>query len=532
MDIETICILIFIIGIAFLLIRLMKQTHEGFATTSTPLPAPSTPLPAPSTPLPAPSTPSSTKSAQLPTTNSAVPSDVPGVSTPDPTKSIPQMKDIQATLDALNNFESSYLLSDPSDIKRQTAQIQVKMKAISDNYPNATKVLQDALSNKSGSFPFTVSKLSEDRKTYLDLTHAFTSMPKDLSTKDTPITNQPKPTVKASTPGKITIQQLKSLNDRIKEEITRIVNLRSSASTMQAKQKHLEKLYADIKEMIQKIERKQMDINDVPIHPDDADNFLKHLKDDSVSSTLITPKGTSQTHPNVSFQDTFLQTISAQAPPNMNALLENAKFLKWNIQVNLEFQPELAQNERNLDRLEKVEKRITDILKGSKPANPEVFQMFAKELAAIRKQSTKGEVDIDLHKTTQTLNTTNNPASLEHKPYSKNTLPNLKATISSDTHRKTPDYTATTNNIQNRNTTASFDQTTVGGLDYKARVKELCKQIKASNIGNPVDLGCIENQDSVSKDYSWRGNYTMVCARLGNTWGAWYPEMFGCPKSA
>ena len=163
MDIETICILIFIIGIAFLLIRFMKQTHEGFATSS----------------------------AQLPTTNSAVPSDVPGVSTPDPTKSIPQMKDIQATLEALNNFESSYLLSDPSDIKRQTAQIQAKMKAISDNYPNATKVLQDALSNKSGSFPFTVSKLSEDRKTYLDLTHAFTSMPKDLSTKDTPITNQP-----------------------------------------------------------------------------------------------------------------------------------------------------------------------------------------------------------------------------------------------------------------------------------------------------------------------------------------------------
>jgi hypothetical protein len=72
----------------------------------------------------------------------------------------------------------------------------------------------------------------------------------------------------------------------------------------------------------------------------------------------------------------------------------------------------------------------------------------------------------------------------------------------------------------------------VGGLDYKARVKALCKQMKDANIGSPVDLGCIENQDSVSKDYSWRGNYTMVCARLGNTWGAWYPEMFGCPKTA
>jgi hypothetical protein len=58
----------------------------------------------------------------------------------------------------------------------------------------------------------------------------------------------------------------------------------------------------------------------------------------------------------------------------------------------------------------------------------------------------------------------------------------------------------------------------------------LCRQVKSAQLGDPVDFGCIAQPDTVSADYSWKGNYEMVCNRLGYTWGAWYPEMFGCPK--
>ncbi len=84
--------------------------------------------------------------------------------------------------------------------------------------------------------------------------------------------------------------------------------------------------------------------------------------------------------------------------------------------------------------------------------------------------------------------------------------------------------------IKNRASSASYNKDLVGGLDYKERVKSICSRIESTNLGKPAEFGCIKDQNSVSDTYSWKGNYEMVCSRLGNTWGAWYPEMLGCPK--
>jgi hypothetical protein len=94
-----------------------------------------------------------------------------------------------------------------------------------------------------------------------------------------------------------------------------------------------------------------------------------------------------------------------------------------------------------------------------------------------------------------------------------------------------PGYEPTTENIMNRASLASFDESKVGTPDYKARVKFLCSQIRDAGLGDPKEFGCIGNpEQDVSPEYSWRGNYKMVCSRLGHMWGGWYPEMFGCPK--
>ena len=84
--------------------------------------------------------------------------------------------------------------------------------------------------------------------------------------------------------------------------------------------------------------------------------------------------------------------------------------------------------------------------------------------------------------------------------------------------------------IQHRGSAASFDDSVVGGLDYKTRALEMCRQIQAANLGDPANFGCIKNPNDVSASYSWKGNYETVCSRLGDTWGSWYPQMFGCPK--
>jgi hypothetical protein len=85
------------------------------------------------------------------------------------------------------------------------------------------------------------------------------------------------------------------------------------------------------------------------------------------------------------------------------------------------------------------------------------------------------------------------------------------------------------NMIKHRGSYASFDTDKVGGLDYKSRVQDICQQIQASGLGNAENFGCIKDPKTVSASYSWKGNYQMVCSRLADTWGAWYPQMYGCP---
>ena len=59
---------------------------------------------------------------------------------------------------------------------------------------------------------------------------------------------------------------------------------------------------------------------------------------------------------------------------------------------------------------------------------------------------------------------------------------------------------------------------------------ELCRQIKSAQLGDTKSFGCIENPDTVGPDYSWQGNFKMICNRLGDSWGRSYPEQFGCPS--
>jgi hypothetical protein len=90
------------------------------------------------------------------------------------------------------------------------------------------------------------------------------------------------------------------------------------------------------------------------------------------------------------------------------------------------------------------------------------------------------------------------------------------------------DYKTDYPDFQNRSSNASFNPSVVGTLNYKERAKNLCGQISGTNLGDPAEFGCIQDQESVGGDYSWKGNFEMVCARLQNTWGGWYPEMLGC----
>jgi hypothetical protein len=91
-----------------------------------------------------------------------------------------------------------------------------------------------------------------------------------------------------------------------------------------------------------------------------------------------------------------------------------------------------------------------------------------------------------------------------------------------------PGFAMNDEQIARRASAASFIPA-AGGADYKARALEICRQVKSAQLGDPISFGCITNPDEVGPSYDWKGNYTMVCNRLGDSWGRSYPAQFGCP---
>ena len=65
-------------------------------------------------------------------------------------------------------------------------------------------------------------------------------------------------------------------------------------------------------------------------------------------------------------------------------------------------------------------------------------------------------------------------------------------------------------------------------LDWKARAKGICDQVKARGL-DPMDFGCIPEGSKLSPAYSWRGHTKMVCGRLASTMDPGLPEVCGCP---
>ena len=466
--------------------------------------------------------------ANLPSTSSNPPADVPGATTDDPTQSIGQPKDIIATINSFENMQKTVSGADTSKVSPPPA-IADKLKGLPQDA--IAMNLKKALDNQT---IIPVSKLASDRETYDQIHTAYANLPKKITCEDTSsvsvasaMTNLPTPTLVATPPGTITLDQLNDLSDRIQAEITRVQNLRSSSATMQAKQSQLEQLHADLNGILESVRRGKMQLQDVPISSSDAVAFLQTLPSDTLSS-LIKPKGTSQVHPMVSFADDSIQKYIG-GNPDVSALLENAKYLKWNAHLNFEFDPSSAQNDHYLKRLENMETRLTNLVVSETPIPKKLYDVYLDELKTIRhmiskKATNSPDMNIPVK---QPLSTPDYPSShqLAMAQSSSHTLDISQPTNQSGTNnRSCPD-------IQARASAASFNPSTVGELDYKHRVKNLCSQIVSASLGKPEDFGCIVDQTSVSDTYSWKGNYKMVCSRLGNIWGGWYPEMFGCPKN-
>ena len=313
-----------------------------------------------------------------------------------------------------------------------------------------------------------------------------------------------------SDPDKPTLSDLENTLSRIEFEKRSLLNLRSPAENIRSRITVLDKVESDVTEYISKIKRDKLNINDVPFTKRDLGAFLLN-KDDNLSTKTNSSK--------ISLDES-----------DSNSVFDN---LKWNISV--EYDPNIKFLKTIGSKMESIDKELKSKKLNNAELNSKMLELriLEQQAAALNKRSiTRAPNNLKAYSSKSIENSEQVPRSIAKKPFFMNQDEPSKEL--SDFTYQIPEDLSVPKQIHDytkRATAASFDNDSVAGSDYKKKVEFLCYQIKNAELGNPVDFGCINNPETdVSKDYSWRGNYKMVCNRLGRIWGGWYPEMFGCPK--
>lgn len=468
-------------------------------------------------------------------------------------------REVQSVIDLLGRFSTLATQKRPENVDL-SAEEKTKIMALRDEVPDLEQRLLAALAQSDASV-YTRRKLNNVRQR---IQVALTSLgrartvgagagtkveptvaiprPTTDETYAATVAAEPMPTVVAGPVGTITVQQLKDLVTRIGEEHLRLSNLRSTSATITTRIQQLAKLKADLGDIITKVEMKQMKLEDVPITPDSANKFLSGLKGDSgplpplimptgsLPAAIKAPKGIAEYAGIPEGEQAVTQLLSA------------AKDLRWSMEVRLEYDPHLKTREAMLGRIENIIKNLTTLSVSETPIPPEIHEKYIKEMKGIQNQFEEdparyrgGDVGSMSRLPTAYGRTPSGAEVPTNEAIStaqgagfgpqKDTFPTGE--ISPDVYIR-PGFVMNDDQIAHRASAASFIPA-AGGADYKARALELCRQVKSAGLGGTQTFGCINNPDEVGPSYDWKGNFTMVCNRLGDSWGRSYPEQFGCP---
>lgn len=524
---------------------------EGFATTV----AATATKPAAAAP---------TTAAQIPTATqtSAIPKDTPGATTADPTTALAQPKDLEALMESYKNFyllaqQKNPLTTDlPQDAKQALYDLYIKYD-LNNNEMLASlakldkeKVPLSVITKSRQDIEFLTNVLRSSRVVSQGAgTQVLPAVKKPTGMKDAEyaelVQAEPMPSVVAPPPGKITMKELEDLLARINAEILRLSNLRSTAATTTSRIQQLQKLGADLGDLLSSVKRGTMKLEDIPITPDSAAAFLKDIgpgKDKGPLQPLMAPRGNLSSTLNAGKSQAAFTGVPVKEA-SVEKLLSAARSVKWSINVRLEYDPYVKHKEAIVNRIDNIVQNLSRMAVAKSELDGKMQQEYLRELKAIQDQVSSQMPHAALGPE-GTMARTKTHYSREASAAPMPAMDNLLAAqgaglgtsastfphgeISPDVYSR-PGFVMNDDQIRHRPSTASFDPSVVGGPDYKARSLELCRQIKSAQLGDTKSFGCIANPDEVSPDYSWKGNFLMVCNRLGDSWGRAYPEQFGCP---
>jgi hypothetical protein len=483
-------------------------------------------------------------SVPLATQSSAIPATTPGATVVNPEISIAQATDLQSTLDAINSykqlFNNSQIALLPADQTQTLAEVNNKIKEVQ------PKILSSYANPASTTL--TVAQLSALRNRISVAVSLVRGLPaiEGFANESLP------PTTTADSANTITLQQLQTLVDRIKAANLVLANLRSSDAGLKQRSETLEKLAADLQNMITNIVNNTLKLSDVPITPAQADLFLKEVDiTDKALPELLTQQEPTQASTTAPPEATSSDTSAAK----LQAIFKTFEDFKYTVNMKLAYDPASVQRTRVIDRIEALEKKIFTYASSDTPMPKDSVDAIKLELEVLKavltnppssdkssyKQETKEAFSSPDFPSMDQLN---KAAGLEAmvqggqysdpmRQYKPNTPANQNKNWweggypSPDTFVR-PGAPLTDEQIQARGSASAFDESTVGGLDYRVRAKDVCRQLKEV-YGTSQDFGCIADPDSVSPEYSWRGNFQMICSRIGDMWGSDEGGKYGCP---
>lgn len=488
------------------------------------------------------------------TQSSYLPKDMPGATTADPTVAMPTDKEVIDARDLIEVFQIFY--NRVPEKQSQFQKLQEGVPAFLKTLDTLQAAPESLLPEDTHAFYTTVNAYKAAVQTLKQAPTIEGFQTSTMQKKPVPVKSMPiMPTQAGTNPNVLSLQDMRNLIKKIEEEKIRLENLRSTSATTIARISQLEKLGADVRDIYEKVERKQMKLEDVPIKPADAAAFLQQLKMGGAVPALLKPKAANVTTPAMTGLQQLTQ-IATQGPMQASSggsmqanqdMYDYLKRLQWSFEIKVKHDPGIAHREFMVKKLEELERRIAAYTYSETPIPQSMQNAFTKELLSLsnmlRTNYGSGEESTPWNSRLVPYNTRMEPDSRADFP----TLQSIEkasgkegtgynpfadkggkaSSVNADAMRR-PGFVMTDDTIQHRNSAASFNESNVGGLNYKERAKDLCRQIRSSQLGDPVNFGCIENPDAVSASYSWKGNFEMVCNRLGDTWGAWYPSMFGC----
>ena len=341
------------------------------------------------------------------------------------------------------------------------------------------------------------------------------------------------------------MNMLQDLLRKIRIEMARLVPLTAGSANLTAKYNILMAMEAMIQSYVDDIVNNRIAIHNVPIKPEDATAFLAmDLETRETVPELVGGPSAAIMSPTASGGSGGGSSTSKSTGSDIQSIFAQIQDMKWRMEIN--YDPTFNQQKELLDRLENLERRIMSYISSGVSIPPDVRLLFMREITLI------GNI---IAKMSGTQEFSNPPPLNRGPPIQSSRVPTspqqgagvrdtsrVHSVFGGDDHKQTatanynedaairPGFVMNDYQIQHRGSASAFQTSAVGGLDYKKRSQDICRQIKSAGLGDPKDFGCID-PSAVSATYSWRGNFNMVCDRLNDTWGHWYPEMFGCLPS-